>query len=91
MMVLVAVSVACTIAPSSSPADGMRVFFRSLTCSAPISVRMRLDIAGDLAQLAIDLGVHRLEEALQRLRRDLGERDDVVEGDVVALLLQEAR
>ncbi len=49
----------------------------------------RFDVAGDLAQLAIDLRVHRLEEALQRLRGDLRQRDDVEEGDVLALLSQE--
>ena len=48
----------------------------------------RFDVAGDLAQLAVDFRVHRLEEALQRLRRDFGERDDVLEGDVLALLFQ---
>ena len=87
-MVLVAVSVALTMAPSSWPAAGMRCSFSSLTCRAPISTRHLLDIAGDLAQLAVDRGVHRLEEALQRLRGDLGERDDVVERDVLALLLR---
>ncbi len=49
----------------------------------------RLDIARDLAQLAVDLRIERVEEALQRLRGNFRKRDDVVEGDVVALLLQE--
>ena len=51
-------------------------------------VTHRLDVARDLAQFAIDLGIHRLEEALQRLRGDLGQLDDVVEGDVLALLFE---
>ena len=49
----------------------------------------RLDVSGDCPQLVIDLGVHRLEEALQRVGSDLGESDDVVKGDVVALLFEE--
>src|SRR5262245_13465629 len=48
----------------------------------------RLDVLRDLAQLAIDPGVHGMKEALQRLGRDFRQLDDVVKRDVVALLAQ---
>jgi hypothetical protein len=47
----------------------------------------RRDVVGDLAQLAMDRGVHRREHALERLRRDLGERHHVGERDVGARFL----
>src|SRR5262245_38116766 len=48
----------------------------------------RLDVLRELAQLAIDPGVHGMKEALQRLGRDFRQLDDVVKRDVVALLAQ---
>ena len=89
MMVLVAVSVACTIAPEFLAGRRDARVLQVVDLERADLVAHRFDVAGDLAQLAIDLGVHRLEEALQRLRGDFGERNDVLEGDVLALLFQE--
>ena len=74
MMVLVAASVACTMAPSSSPGGGYARVPEVVGLERADLGAHRLDVAGDLAQLAIDPGVHRLEEALQRLRRDFRQR-----------------